>query len=345
MAHRTSRRRRLLVAIACGALGGGLAWRGFHTGAISDFTHLWFAARAMLGGQDPYAVIGPGRAFEWPLPLLYPLPAVLAAMPFAPFAAHAADIAFAGISALLFAYALTRNGYARLPAILSFSFFFAATISQWSPLLVAAALIPALGFLLVVKPTIGAALFLYRPRWRVVGAGLVFLLASLALRPGWPVEWLHAIRAATHETAPIARWGGPLVLLALLRWRRSEARLVVAMACIPHTTLLYDALPLFLVPGTWMESLILAALTWVARTISAGRGPYPTLAAHTAASASMAVWLLYLPCVIMVLRRPNEGSDLAAFLRDGGSAWRRIIGCGRRRAVAAGQTSSGTRER
>ena len=291
-----------------------IAWHGMRTGAISDFTHLWFAARALLAGHDPYAVIGPGRQFQWPLPMLYPLPAVLVALPFAPLTAHGADIAFSGISAALLAYALTRDGYHKLPAALSMSFFMAAAISQWSPLLLAAALLPAIGFLLAVKPTIGIALFLYRPRWTTFIGGSVLVLACFAVQPGWLPEWFAATRQATHVTAPLLHPGGPLVLLVLLRWRRPEARLLVAMACVPHTTLLYETLPLFLVPATWLQSLLLAALTWVARTVEVMIGPYPSLASHTATTATISIALCYLPCVAMILQRRNEGnwpSDLA----------------------------------
>jgi hypothetical protein len=309
----THKLERLAISALLGILGGMLAWHGMHTGAISDFTHLWFAAHALLAGRDPYTLIGPGREFQWPLPMLYPLPAVLVALPFAPLSAHGADIAFAGISTTLLAYALTRDGYHKLPVVISMSFFMAVTISQWSPLLVAASLLPAIGFLLAVKPTIGAALFLYRPRWITFIGGSALVLACFVVQPGWLAEWFAATREATHVTAPILHPGGPLVLLALLRWRRPEARLLIAMACIPHTTLLYESLPLFLVPETLRQSVLLAALTWVARTVEVMIGPYPSLASHTGTTATIAIAMCYLPCVAMILQRPNEGSCFSEF--------------------------------
>src|SRR5436309_9457114 len=36
----------------------------------SDLGQVWAGSRALLHGQNPYEAVGPGRAFEWPFPLL-----------------------------------------------------------------------------------------------------------------------------------------------------------------------------------------------------------------------------------------------------------------------------------
>ena len=273
----------------------------------SDFSQLWYAARAQLAGGDPYGAVGPGRAFDWPFPLFYPLPAVLVAVPFTVLNAATASVLFSAISAGLLAWTFTRDAPYRLAGILSFSFYYAAAISQWSPVLIAAALIPSLGFLFAVKPTIGLALWLYRPSWQAVVGSTLFLIVSLLVWPGWPTEWMRTFGAGTHIRAPIASFCGPLVLIALFRWRRPEARLLIALACVPHTTLLYEALPLFLIPASWKEAALLLALNWVAELTLITLGPYPSLLEKAGMSATLSVVLLYLPCAIMILRRPNEG--------------------------------------
>jgi hypothetical protein len=214
---------------------------------------------------------------------------------------------FSAIAAALFVWVITGDAPYRLTAVLSFSFLYAVAISQWSPLLIAAVLIPALGFLLAAKPTVGLALWLYRPSWESIVGGVLLVLLSLAVRPGWPLEWMQTFDAGTHIRAPILTRGGPLILLALFRWRRPEARLLVALACVPHTTLLYEALPLFLIPRSWKEALLLVVLNWATQTVVVVLQPYSSLADQARTSAMASVILLYIPCVVMVLRRRNEG--------------------------------------
>jgi hypothetical protein len=314
----------VMIAITIGCCAAYLAWPGVGVVGASDFDPVWFAARALLSGGSPYGAVGPGRAFEWPFPLLYPLPAVLVAAPFTALPHGAAGMVFSGVSAGLMAWALTRDAPYRLSAVLSFSFLYAAAVSQWSPLLVASALLPGLGFLLVAKPTIGLALWLYRPRWQTAVGGAALLAISVAIRPQWPLEWIHTFGAASHIRPPIASLGGPLILLALLRWRRPEARLLVALACVPHTTLLYEILPLFLVPASWGESILLVVLTWVVQMVLfLNLGPLPDLMDWTRMSAAASVALIYLPCLIMVLRRPNEG-ELPAWIARVGARVRTV---------------------
>jgi hypothetical protein len=307
---------RVSVSVIIGLYAAYLAWPGVGVVGASDFNQLWYAARALLAGGSPYTVVGPGRAFDWPFPLFYPLPAVLVAVPFTALTPAGASMLFSATGAALFAWVLSRSAPYRLAAVLSFSFYYAAAISQWSPLLVTSVLMPSLGFLLVVKPTIGLALWLYKPHWKAVAGGVLLLVISIVVRPEWPMEWIQTFGAGTHIREPIATLGGPLVLLALLRWRRPEARLLVALACVPHTTLLYEALPLFLVPASWAQSLLLVALNWTAQIIVITLQPYSSLADRAKMSATVSVALVYLPCLIMILRRPNEG-EIPAWLSRG----------------------------
>ena len=137
------------------------------------------------------------------------------------------------------------------------------------------------------------------------GAALVGV--SLAVQPAWPVEWLRIVRSAPHFVAPITRPGGILVLLALLRWRRPEARLLVALACVPQTAATYEALPLFLVPQGVAQTIALSVLThamWHMRLWLEGH-KFPSFAIYVDTSARLSIALLYLSCLLMVLRRPN----------------------------------------
>jgi len=279
----------------------------------SDFAQAWAAARFLFDGINPYEAIGPEGLFRFAFPFLYPLTAAVAVLPLAPLPANLADAVFIAFGSAALAWALTRKT-TRNPQLLVFvsvAFLTAVGNVQWSPLITAASLLPALGFLLACKPTIALALLAAYPSWRsIVSAGL-FTAITLAIWPWWAGSWLRLLPMQTHFTAPVTLWGGPLVLLALLKWRRPEARLLVGLACVPHSVVLYEAIPLFLVVQTWAEGTILALLTalvWSLQEYTGG--PYATFEAWSLARARWQFLVMYLPCLLMVLRRPNVGTSL-----------------------------------
>ena len=272
----------------------------------SDLTQVWIAARAWLAGGNPYEAV---RMWgDWPYPLLYPFPAALVLVPFTALPPWLADALFAAVGTGLLAWGSTREADApKLVMFLSAPLLYALSLGQWSPLLVAATLVPSAGFVLVCKPTIGLALCAAYPQRRMLIGCAVMLSVSVLLWPGWIAEWRSAIAQAPNAVAPITLPGGILALLALLKWRRPEARLLAVLACVPHTTLSYEALPLFLVPATWPEAAIVWLGTFVAHVGHRNFGPYASQLAWVQASGLWLVWAVYVPCLVMVLRRPNVG--------------------------------------
>jgi len=305
---------RLVMALAIAAVCGAFAYSYAlgHPGKLVDIDQLWFAARALVAGRNPYDEVGPGRAFSMDFRLYYPLPAVMAFTPLALLPMHVARASFVAIAMGTLALAVTRDGWWRLSVLLSGSAFMAIIAGQWSPLLTAALYFPVLGALFIVKPNVGLALATaFRTNVAVNTAlvgGLALLAASLRVQPDWPRDWLAAVRSAPHFAPPVLHLGGPVILLALLRWRRPEARMLVAFACIPHTTLVYEALPLLLVASNLRESLLLGLLTGVVYLVPAAVPQLATpVTARIAITGDLLVALLYLPCVLLVLRRPNHG--------------------------------------
>ena len=281
-----------------------------------DFDQVWFAARVLFSGGNPYQQIGPGRAFDWPAPLYYPLTAVLAISPLAIAPRIAANILFAMLGSAAFMWAATRRSIGPAVVITSASAALAAEAVQWSPLLGAAFGISWLAILLSAKPTIGFAIWVARPSLRAVWGGLLLSLVGMVLLPSWPLDWLAALRHTSLATAggtpylaPVGTLGGMSVLLLLTRWRRPEARLVLALACVPQTPLLYETVPLFLVPLSLVEGGILWLGSWVAAAWVALSGPFPSELERFTTSARAIGWCMYLPCVIMILRRPNIGTE------------------------------------
>jgi len=281
-----------------------------------DFEQVWFAARSILAGSNPYLHVGPGQAFDWPFPLLYPLPAGVIGIPFAPFSAQTATILFSILGGAAFAWALMAYGYGPLFGFFSMPVRAAFESVQWGPLLASATVVAPLGLFLVAKPTVGGAIFLARPtRWAFVGA-LVFGGIAFLVQPGWVADWLDAIARdnaiwapTVPYRAPITFVGGPLVLLCLLRWRRPEARLVAALVCVPQTLVWYEAVPLMLVPRTFWQSVVLVTIGYAGHTWVRLHLPpvYHERLSYQLVGQAM-IWSLYLPCTLMVLRRRNEGT-------------------------------------
>jgi hypothetical protein len=187
----------------------------------------------------------------------------------------------------------------------------AAYQAQFSPLIAAGFLLPALAWIWAAKPTLGLVLLASTGSLRaltiaIVGGALLFLI-GLAFVPHWPTEWFRNVRPQTHMIAPIVRPGGFLALAALLRWRRPEARLVAGMALVPQTMGWWDLVLLLLVANTFRESLVLAVTTMapLAYELVFGLGD-GTLDVYPRSSL-MLMAASYIPATIMVLRRPNEG--------------------------------------
>lgn len=302
---------RVTLVGAVALIAAWLSWtahNGIYDSPRSDFAQIQAAAEAWLAGKEPYSAIGPGREYDQYFPLFYPFTAVLVGVPFTLITPR--DAAFAALGALVLAWALSSQGRYRFAwfGLLTPTYIYGVRMSQWTPLLTGAALMPSAGFLLACKPTIGSALWLAFPTRRSLIGATLFASLSLVLFPAWPSGWLADLPAATHIRAPMTFHGGPMLLFALLRWRRPEARLLAAMSVIPQTPELYEALPLFLVPKSAQQGGLLAILCYA--IVFARQGGIPgDYVADTALTGQWMVWLLYLPCLIMVLSRPNRATD------------------------------------
>jgi hypothetical protein len=282
-----------------------------------DFTWYWLGARALLDGQNPYGVIHVGGRYALDAPFVYPLTTAIAIVPFAAWLdpVEAAAL-FIGVSSALLAWGITGDGYQRLPLFLSIPFIWVCNSGQLAPLLTASALLPALGWLAPVKPNLGLAAIAYRPSRIAILGSILFIAVAFALNPDWLGQWLAMLPYAPpgSKKVPIMIVGGPVLLLALLRWRRPEARLLLVLAIVPQSMLFYDQLLLWLVPATLRQSILLSLLSVLALIV--GEGRFSSGAGHgevTAAYAPLIMALLFLPCLVMVLLRPNEG-ELPAWL-------------------------------
>lgn len=282
-------------------------------GRQTDFAQVWFAARALIADQNPYAIIGPGRTYEWMNDFYYPLTAAIAAVPLSVFSRVGAEVMLAVISTGMLSWTLTRFGLAGVILLVSPSSVHALQLGQWSPLFTCALLMPRLGMLLAVKPTIGAAIFAARPSWWPILGGAILTAGAFLAQPGWIADWFAALRStdvvgggAIPYVAPILRPGGALLVLALLRWRLPEGRLLLVLACVPQTPLLYETLPLLLIARSQYQALWFLLIGWLVlgvEIVAASLWELPKLQTD-----SLAILVgFYFTSLALVLGRPNEG--------------------------------------
>jgi hypothetical protein len=299
------KRFRVIVSLSIGAIAAAYARSTMLAtggpGPAADFTYHWLAARALLSGHSPYAVIH-GGTHGFAGPYVYPVTSAIVALPFASWLGPVdSAAAFIGLSSALLAFAI---GYQRLPVFLSTSFLWAANSGQLSPLIAAGTLLPALGWAAPIKPNLGIASLVYRPsKAALIGSALLIGCAFL-IYPHWFQDWLETLshRVGGIYFIPLTLIGGPLILLVGIRSRLPEARLLLALTILPQAFLFYDALLLWLIPRTWKESLLLSAFSWAALLLGNSIHSHQTTAEIY---APFIIALLYLPCVIMVVRRQN----------------------------------------
>lgn len=285
-------RRDLLLSLALGLLGGLLCWWYNPQPGDTPLDLGWsfLAARDLLAGADPYG--HPQHSGMIP----YPLTAALLVMPFTLLPTWLAIAAFFGLGSALLAYGILRSGERwRLLVFITPSYVMAAKSMQWSPLLMAVLFLPSLAPVLLAKPTMLLPIGPFVAwSWRRIAAAAALGLISMLVMPEWPWRWLEQTREY-RGFIPALLGLGPLLVLALLRVRRSpEARLLALLAVTPQQRYYYDQILLYLIPRTPRQMLLLTISGWVALL-------YNLVAYNTLTiSEPSIVALMYLPALGLV---------------------------------------------
>lgn len=331
MAKSPATRWRVMFAIVLGVVAALYAYdthRMFLSiGQSPDSLFLWRGARILLAGGDPYDFatwrsmpVGEIDVAAWSNviePLYYPLPALLIWIPFSIGSFLVGSAVFVGVGAALFVFAMSRAGLHRIWLCGSVPFIMALRFGQWSTWLTAAALLPALSFLLPAKPNIGLPLVLAKPTRAMIASCIAILTLSLIVMPRWPLGWYGTVTGAFTQTVPhpapvtTFRGAGAILLLALLRWRRPEARLFALLACVPQLPFWADQLPLATIAHTRREviwSMLGGHLCFIGWFLFA-----PKVFYYVPVMQPYALFGTYVPALIMVLRRPNSGVIPARF--------------------------------
>jgi hypothetical protein len=223
-------------------------------------------------------------------------------------------MAFVALSTFLLAYGATRKGWHLLPMFLTDAFVSSARLGQWSILFAAVIFFPRLAALSAGKPQAAFPVVLAATDrkaivWALAG-GLGLVAISFALFPSWPAAWLANVRASQNMQPPVMRIGGFLLFASLARWRRPEAWLLLATACMPQAWGWYGTLALFTIPRTFVESALLALVASAGALIGAALMPAAAgEAAFYSWVGAVLVLSVYLPCLVIVLRMPNAGES------------------------------------
>jgi hypothetical protein len=251
-------------------------------------------ARALLQGEDPYACPHETVYRVWPT---NPLTTIMLITPFASLSDEAAASAFMAIGTGVMVFGLLGRGYWPLLTLLSPAYWIAFRTAQWSPLLLGVALLPGLLPLALAKPQVGLPIILMNLTWRRAVACGVFVLASFALIPDWPWRWLP--QTTTYDGfIPLLTLPGPLILIALLRWRQQSARWLLLLAAVPQRAL-HDQLLLWIIPRSPRESLLLTICAWLGAPFWYPNPP-----------AALVVTLLYIPSLLIVAHQTGILRDL-----------------------------------
>src|SRR4051812_5874014 len=263
----------------------------------TDFDLLYSSAARLAQGENPYPA-----ALHW---LPYPLPAVLLVVPFTWMPLALARPVFDILVGWPFVFALWKHrGPYALLALASGSYLFSMANGQTTPLMVAASLIPVLGFLLAARPSTSVALWISQPSWLAVLGVILAVGLSLVVLPSWPRDWWMALPADKAQLAPpILRPFGFMLLLAALRWRTPEGRLILAIAFLPQTTLPYELVPLALVPGNRVEMMVYVIGSWIAVAAADRLGVDQGMAQWASTGWPVMLAAVYAPMIYLVLRR------------------------------------------
>jgi hypothetical protein len=257
----------------------------FHLGA-GDFNWAIWAAQDVLAHRNPYA-----RPMQ-----LYPLTCAVFGLPFAWMRPEAAGGAFYGISSALMALGLSRNGYRRLLVFLAYPYWAGIIEAQWTPLIMASAFFPLLLPATLAKPQLGLPVALTTPTRRGVLACTVLMTLSLLVMPGWP--WLWAGHFYLYNRfVPLLILPGPLLALALLRYRDRDALLLLLAALMPQRWF-YDTFILWLIPKTRREMIWTIFFSWGAGLYRWHHAPHSYVEV-----GRWTVLFMYLPMLAVVLLR------------------------------------------
>ncbi len=285
---------RVVVSAAIGLVTGVFCWflmKHLHQDA-ADFRWALHLAHRLLARQNPY---------DTPLEQ-YPLTAGLFALPFVRLQPETAAGLFYGISSAALAFGFTRHSYRGMLIFLAYPYWAGLITVQWPPIIAASAFFPLLLPVTMAKPQIGLPVFLTRLSRRGFAACLIVGAISLIVMPRWPQLWIAQLGNYDHFI-PLLVLPGPLLLLALWRYRDRDAILLLLAACMPQRWF-FDSFILWLIPRSRREIVWTVFFSWGAGLWRWYHAPH-----NFTEVGRWTVLFIYLPMLAVVLCRTHRSLE------------------------------------
>jgi hypothetical protein len=140
----------------------------------------------------------------------------------------------------------------------------------------------------------------------VIG-GAAFVAVSLLVLPSWPLHWFYALQEQNqHLRPPVLRPFGFLLLLAGLRWKTPEGRLLFFLSLVPQTMVPHALVPLALIPANLVEMAVYVVGTWLTLgPVADAIHRHPdALADSTSEAWPVILCAVYLPMLYLTLKGP-----------------------------------------
>jgi hypothetical protein len=294
--------RRALLSIFIGLIAGYFCQEILRaTNNRGDLFASLRMARDLREGRDPYA------SPVWEDYVSYPLPAAFFALPLSYLRDPLSSGVFMGISSALLAWLVLKHGKPwQLALFASWPFVYAVFFAQWTPLVTCLWFSGLFASLALVKPQIAIPMLLTeKPNKAGLAVAIVLGILSLVIYPTWPMVWLKQLSGYKGTVPPFFFLPlGPLMLIALIRWRNRGAWLLFLMALMPQRVV-YDQLPLLLVASTGRQLTFLVVASWATLPALLYFGGWNSM------PGGWQTWILatlYLPALLVVLvGRAHEG--------------------------------------
>lgn len=263
---------------------------------LGDLRYSLGLAREWLAGNKPYL---PYLNNIDPKAVPYPFTAVLITMPIVWLSNKIAAGFFTGIGAGLLAWLILKNRNPwQMLLLASWPFVNSVIFYQWSPYIVSMFFTPNLLPFLFVKPQIALPFVLTQKPSRIgiIFAGIL-VIVSVALYPLWPLDWIRTLHNYIGAPPLFVLPLGPLLFLALIRYREKRSWLLVLMALMPQR-MVYDQLGVLLVAENRKQMIFLALCSWISLPVLVYYGGWERI------PWGWKNWVLiesYLPALIVLL--------------------------------------------